>query len=368
MNINYKIGKETHSIIIKNKIDKFLSNKIDSISSDKKVLLVYDKKIEKRIVLQVIKILKQSGCFLIALEFQGNKKNKNEKSLFSLLSTMLDNKFTKKSIVISLGGGVIGDLAALAASLYYRGTLYFSIPTTMTSIIDSCIGGKTGINYKNIINSLGNYYHPHSVFIYNEIIKYIPQRELIAGIPEIIKCGLIKKNRIINILQKNKEKILKRDFKIIAKLCSETLKTKISFFKDDIYEKKKRLILNFGHTFAHSIEMSTENLTNKEYYRHGEAVGIGILCELFYSNPKKNKLLETVKNLLRDYNLPTKIDKGDFVKKKNILLEHIYKNIYLDKKKISRFPRYIFMKKIYKPEIKELQNHDLILETINNFI
>ena len=158
MNISYKIGDETHSIIIKNKIDKFLSNKIDSISSDKKVLLVYDKKIEKKLVLQIIKILKQSGCFLIALEFQGNKKNKNEKSLFSLLSTMLDNKFTKKSIVISLGGGVIGDLAALAASLYYRGTLYFSIPTTMTSIIDSCIGGKTGINYKNIINSLGNYY------------------------------------------------------------------------------------------------------------------------------------------------------------------------------------------------------------------
>ena len=146
------------------------------------------------------------------------------------------------------------------------------------------------------------------------------------------------------------------------------MKTKISFFKDDIYEKKRRLILNFGHTFAHSIEMSTENLTKKEYYRHGEAVGIGILCELFYSNPKKNILLETVKNLLRDYNLPTKIDKGDFVKKKNILLEHIYKNIYLDKKKISRFPRYIFMKKIHKPEIKELQNHDLILETINNFI
>ena len=131
----------------------------------------------KKLVLQIIKILKQSGCFLIALEFQGNKKNKNEKSLFSLLSTMLDNKFTKKSMVISLGGGVIGDLAALAASLYYRGTLYFSIPTTMTSIIDSC-GGKTGINYKNIINSLGNY-QPHSVFIYNDIIKYIPQESLL---------------------------------------------------------------------------------------------------------------------------------------------------------------------------------------------
>tara|TARA_B100000029_G_C17275433_1_gene851451 strand:- start:91 stop:807 length:717 start_codon:yes stop_codon:yes gene_type:complete len=238
----------------------------------------------------------------------------------------------------------------------------------MTSIIDSCIGGKTAINYKNIINSIGNYYHPHSVFIFNEVIKLIPDREFNSGIAEIIKCGLIRKNNIFKILKNNKEKILKRDFKIISKLCFETLKTKIFFFQSDVHEKNKRLILNFGHTFAHSIEMATEEIIKKEYYRHGEAVGIGILCELYFASSGKSKLLNFTKNLLKDYNLPIKIDKGEFKNKKQLLLNKIYKYIYLDKKKISRFPRYISVKKIYNPKIKELQDNSLILQTINEFI
>ncbi len=368
MEIKYKIQEENYSLFLRDKIDKSLENKINSINSDKKILFVYDKKIEKKLINQILKILKNSGCFIVALEFQGSKKNKNEKTMLNLIDIMLDNKFTKKSIVISFGGGVLGDVAALAASLYYRGTIYFNIPSTMTSIIDSCVGGKTGINFRNIINSIGNYYHPNAVFIYNEVIKSIPNREFIAGIPEIIKCGLIKKNRILKILQNKKKEILTRNFKVISNLCAETLKTKIFFFKNDVNEKNKRLILNFGHTFAHSIEMATERLTKKEYYRHGEAVGLGILCEIYFSNMGENKLLKNVEGLLKLYGLPIKIDKGNFHNKKHILLNNIYKFIFLDKKKISRYPRYISMKKLNKPTVKELQNNHLILETINNFI
>ena len=368
MIIDYKIGVENYDILIKDKIDQSILTKINSIESDKKVLFVYDKKIDKRLIDQVIKTLKVSGCLFIALEFQGNKKNKNEKSLLNLLDIMIDNKFSKKSIIISFGGGVLGDVAALAASLYYRGIIYFHIPSTMTSIIDSCIGGKTGINYKGIINSIGNYYHPHTVFIFNDVIKLIPEREFISGIPEIIKCGLIKKNNILNILKHKKDKILERNFKVISNLCAETLKTKIFFFKNDVYEKKNRLILNFGHTFAHSIEMATEFLFKKEIYRHGEAVGLGILCELYYSNEAENKIYKDTANLLQEYNLPIKINTESFKNKKQVLLNNIYKNIFLDKKKISQYPRYISMKKIYHPKVKELQNNNLILETINNFI
>ena len=238
MKVNYKIGSENYDILIKDKIDNSISKKINSINSDKKILFVYDKKINKNLVNKIVKTLKESGCLLIAIEFIGNKKNKSEKSLLNLIDIMIDNKFSKKSIVISFGGGVLGDLAALAASLYYRGTIYFNIPSTMTSIIDSCIGGKTAINYKNIINSVGNYYHPHAVFIFNDVIKLIPDREFVAGIPEILKCGLIKKNKILKILTNNKQELLKRDFKIVSKLCAETLMTKIFFFKDEEYEKK----------------------------------------------------------------------------------------------------------------------------------
>lgn len=368
MKIEYEVNKEKFDIFINKNLKDSLKKKIDSIKSDKKILLIYDKKINNILVKKIISHLRETGSLLIALEFQGKKKNKNEKSLFNLLNVMIDNKFSKKSIVISLGGGVLGDLAALAASLYYRGTIYFNIPTTMTSIIDSCIGGKTAINYKNIINSIGNYYQPHAVFIFDEIIKEIPEREFIAGIPEIIKCGLIKKNNLLKTLKENKKRILQRDFSIISKLCMETLKTKIFFFKNDVYEKKNRLILNFGHTFAHAIEMATEKLFNREYLRHGEAVGLGILCELYYSNGKDNFIHKKINDLLIDYNLPNKILRKNLKVNKQELNNHIYRNLFLDKKKISRHPRYIYMKKIYKPSIKELIDENLILQTINRFI
>ena len=365
MRIPYRIGNDNYDIFIKDKINNSISKKIDTLKSDKKILFVYDKQINKSIIKKVIKNFKDTGCLLIALEFQGKKINKNEKSLFNLLDIMIDNKFTKKSIVISLGGGVLGDIAALAASLYYRGTLYFNIPSTMTSIIDSCVGGKTAINYKKIINSIGNYYHPNTVFIFNEIIKLIPEREFIAGIPEILKCGLIKKNNILKILKEEKNKILLRDSKILSKLCKETLKTKISFFKNDVYEKNNRLILNFGHTFAHSIEMSTEFISKKEIFRHGEAVGLGILCELYFASGKESKIYKNVKDILIDYKLPTKILIENFKFKKQILINNIFKNIFLDKKRISRYPRYISLRNSYKPKIENMSDENLILQTID---
>ena len=132
---------------------------------------------------------------------------------------------------MSCGGGVVGDVAALASSLYLRGLIYFHIPTTMTAIIDSCLGGKTGINYKNIINSIGNYYHPQNVFISKNIIELIPNREFTSGVPEIIKCGLIDNKKILNLLASNRENCLKRDYNFLSKLIKLTLQTKVKFLR-----------------------------------------------------------------------------------------------------------------------------------------
>ena len=179
--------------------------------------------------------------------------------MFRILDILINYKFTKKSVIVSFGGGVVGDVSALASSLYLRGMIYFCIPTTMTSMIDSSIGGKTGINYKGVINSIGNYHHPKSVFILEDVINELPEREYFAGFAEIIKCGLIENNKILSFLNTNSQKLQKRKIKEIFKICELTLKTKINFFSKDIYEKNIRLFLNFGHTFAHAIEMAIEN-------------------------------------------------------------------------------------------------------------
>ena len=242
---------------------------------------------------------------------------------------------------------------------------HYHIPTTMTAIVDSCIGGKTGINYKGIINSIGNYYHADRVYISKNIIKYIPYREYISGIPEILKCGLINNKKIIDLL-KNKKKFLTRDFEFISKLIHLTLETKIKFFKKDVEERKERLKLNFGHTYAHAIEMALES-KNFELIRHGEAVAIGLLCEIYYGNGI-DKHFKIVREILKIYKIPYNLN---FYKKKisvNLLKRKIFKNIFLDKKRNNDFPIYINVKKINKPRIEEMTNYNFILDIINKIV
>lgn len=377
MKFTYKVGKENFNVtfcpdsmglkLTKTKYPYMqISKNLNKIQHDNKILLVVDKNINKKIVKYIIHDLKISFPKLKVLFVEGNKINKNLRTFFKIIDCLFKNKFTKNSVMISCGGGVIGDVSGLSASLYLRGLNYFHIPTTMTAIIDSCIGGKNGINYNNIINSLGTYYHPQNVYISKTIIKYLPKREYIAGIPEIIKCGLINKSNLLDYI-KVKDKIIKRDFTFLSKIIKKTLITKIKFFKDDVREKNQRLMLNFGHTFSHAIESALDNnfKGKKKTLRHGEAVGIGMLCEIFYAYGK-NELFYKIKSLLKLYSLPTNLKKininESFVKKE------IFKFIFLDKKKIGKHPRYINVKKIGSSKIADLDDSSRIIKTIEDVL
>jgi 3-dehydroquinate synthase len=369
MIINYRVNQEKHKVKFCSQNNKdFIVSDLKKLISDKKILFLYDKNIDELLIRQILDNLKLSGCKVFIMELEGAKVNKNEKLLFKIIDILIKNNFTKKSVVISCGGGVVGDVSALASSIYLRGLIYFHIPTTMTAIVDSCIGGKTGINYKGIINSLGSYYHPKNVYILESIIKLIPEREYLAGIPEVIKYGLIDNKTILNFLRNNKKSIVNRNFNRVSKMCKLALLSKIKFFSKDVHEKNQRLKLNFGHTFAHAIEMTLEKYFKKDYIRHGEAVGIGILCELYYSNPKRNKILKFTKNLLEMYNLPTKLSSKKIKSNIQAIQSIIYKNIFLDKKKINQFPRYIKLTKLGKAKVMEMKNYDQLNETIFKII
>tara|TARA_B110001450_G_scaffold107585_1_gene101851 strand:- start:347 stop:1390 length:1044 start_codon:yes stop_codon:yes gene_type:complete len=343
-----------------------ISKNLKKLKHDNKILLVVDNNINKKLVQYIIYDLKISNPKLKVLFVEGSKKNKNLKTFFKIIDNLFKNKFTKNSVMVSCGGGVIGDVSGLVASLYLRGLNYFHIPTTMTAIIDSCIGGKNGINYNNIINSLGTYYHPQNVYISKTIIEHLPKREYISGIPEIIKCGLINKSNLLDYMEM-KDKIIERDFSFLSKIIRETLITKIKFFKDDVREKNQRLMLNFGHTFSHAIESALDNnLKNKkETLRHGEAVGLGMLCEIFYAYGK-NKVFYKTRDLLALYSLPINLKKIDI--NKSFFKKEIFKFIFLDKKKIGVYPRYINIKKVGSPKIAELKDNNKIRETIEDVL
>jgi 3-dehydroquinate synthase len=365
--IKYSINNIQHRVTFcHDKEANDISSDLKRLFSDKKMLLIMDKRINKDVVKNLYTDLKYLGYKIYPLYVEGSKNNKNKNLLFKIIDELIKKKFTKKSLIISCGGGVVGDVSAMAASLYLRGMIYFHVPTTMTAIVDSCIGGKTGINYKNIINSMGSYYHPQNVFISKNIIELLPRREFIAGFAEIIKSGFLNDQKILNILKNNTFNIFERNFEIIRKIISLALRTKIKFFLNDVYENNQRLCLNFGHTFAHAVEMSLQSKKN-DVLRHGEAVAIGMLCEVYYTEGKsKNFIL--LKKYLKLFKLPTNIE--GFYKKKNKkkLKQNIYENIFLDKKKIGNYPRIISIKKTRKPEVIEMRSNKKILKTIEDII
>ncbi len=369
--IEYKVNDNLHDIIYTKNILSSLNEKITQLSSDKKIVFIYDENISNKIIKDISLGLKLTGCKILSKKIKSLKKNKSIQNVLNLIKLFSDLSLTKKSIVMVCGGGVIGDLVALASCLYRRGLIYINIPSSMTALVDSCVGGKTGVNFQNQINLIGTYFHPKTVFIYDKIIKTIPDRDYVSGLAEVVKCYILSKNNL-KFLNLKKKQILKRDPKITKTLILDSLKTKVKHFENDIYENDYRLLLNFGHTFGHAYEMASDEVIKKDYFRHGEAVSLGMISEIVMSYLETNSFIkkrDILKNLyeiikvLRELNLPTKlelpskIDKSEFQKK-------VYFYVFKDKKKISERPRYVNFIKSKNLKIKEIQNFDNINKVI----
>ena len=285
--IVYKINDNIHDIVFTKNILKSLDKKITELQSDKKIVFIYDENISNYIIKDISLGLKLTGCKILSKKIKSLKKNKNIQNVLNLIKLFSDLSLTKKSIVIVCGGGVIGDLVALASCLYKRGLIYINIPSSMTALVDSCVGGKTGVNFQSQINLIGTYFHPRTVLIYDKIINTIPERDYISGLAEVVKSFILSKKKLKYFLLKKKE-ILKREPKIIKTLILDSLKIKVNHFVKDIYENNDRLLLNFGHTFGHAYEMASDEMIKKDYFRHGEAVSLGIISEIFMSYLETN--------------------------------------------------------------------------------
>ena len=370
--IVYKINDNFHDIIYTRNILKSLDRRINELNSDKKIVFIYDENISHHIIDDISLGLKLTGCKILSKKIKSLKKNKNIQNVLDLIKLFSNLSLTKKSIVIVCGGGVIGDLVALASCLYKRGLIYINIPSSMTALVDSCVGGKTGVNFQNQINLIGTYFHPRTVMIYEKIINTIPDRDYISGLAEVVKSFILSKKNLNYFISKNKN-ILKREPKIVKTLILESLKIKVNYFIKDIYENNERLLLNFGHTFGHAYEMASDEMVKKDYFRHGEAVSLGIISEIVMSYLETNskfkkklilKNLSEISKILLELNLPvklkipSKVNKIKFKKK-------IYYYIFKDKKKISEKPRYINFLKPNKLSIKEVQNFDNINKVIH---
>jgi 3-dehydroquinate synthase len=221
-----------------------------------------------------------------------------------VFDALVAQKMNRDATVLALGGGVVGDIAGFAAACYQRGVGYVQIPTTLLAQVDSSVGGKTGVNHSGGKNLIGAFYQPLAVVADTDTLATLPDRELRAGLAEVIKYGCVWDPMLFDWLDHNMAKLLARDVDALTYAIARSCEIKATVVAKDEREHNLRAILNFGHTFGHAIEAATAYQT----YLHGEAVGLGMLiaadfsCRLGLIDPA---IRDRVREILRKAGLPT---------------------------------------------------------------
>jgi len=340
-------------------IGKNIISKLSSILKKNSIrfnncLLVVDRNVPKKMILLIKKNLKNKKTFIHYVK--ANELNKNLKNTNNIIKILLDKNFSRDDCLISIGGGIVGDISGFAASLFKRGIKFINIPTTLLAQVDSSIGGKTGVNTIHGKNLIGSFYQPTLVVSESNFLKTLPKRELICGYGEILKHSLISNRSFYMFLSKNFEKIINLKSSFIEKAIYESCKIKKKVVEKDEKEKNLRKVLNFGHTFAHAYEAS---LGYSKKLNHGEAVLLGMHSALRFSLDNdilKKKEYSSIIDHFKKSKLPYNLKK--FFSSKNI--NKIISFMTKDKKNKSNMINLILLKKIGLPEINSQYNKNQI--------
>ncbi len=330
------------------------------------VFVVTDKNVSQFYLRDLVGDLKKGGFKVGYKVFKPGEKLKSYQNIHKLLRLMIKQGLTRDSVVIGLGGGVIGDFSGFAASVYMRGCYFIQVPTTLLSQVDSSIGGKVGINLKEGKNLIGSFYSPLFVVIDTETLNTLHEREFVAGLSEVIKYGLIFDKMLFDRIKKFFEKniaisshevksLLQDDRKLLNELIVKSVKIKKDIVGKDEREKNLRMILNFGHTFGHALE----KITSYRRLLHGEAVILGMKMAVELSHAygilgeaQKGQALD----VLNIFSIPSV---------KGVTARSIYNQIGRDKKRRGGKIHYILLKDIGNAVIETDINKRMIVESIN---
>ncbi len=339
MKVNITTPNKNYDIII---------GKLPEIDINSKVAVITNPKVSGLHINYLTNRLKAKELHIITLP--DGEEYKNMDSINYALERLFDAKFDRNSYIIAFGGGVIGDMSGFTASIFLRGIKFIQIPTTLLAMVDSSVGGKTGVNNKYGKNLIGSFYQPEAVYIDIHFLSTLEKREFAAGMAEVIKMAVMFDKQFFEKLKNNQlkiEEIIKRSVEIKAGVVNQ-----------DEKEKGIRSVLNYGHTFGHVIE----NLTNYKTYLHGEAVAIGMVManelavELGLLNRQE---AEEIKKTLKSYNLPV------YYEIKNT--EEFYKHFFLDKKTTDSNIKFILPNGIGNFMIKQNIDKSIILKILKKF-
>ncbi|PKN00690.1 MAG: 3-dehydroquinate synthase [Elusimicrobia bacterium HGW-Elusimicrobia-1] len=295
--ISVRLPHKTVPVIIGGPINKFAAAFAKAVPA-RKILAVTNPLIRRMYGARMAKSFRAAGIDLAWAEIPAGEKHKNLRSIERVYSRAVAAGLDRDSVILALGGGVVGDMAGFAAATLFRGIRYVQAPTTLLAMVDSSVGGKVGVDLKEGKNLAGAFYQPELVYVSGEFLNTLPPREIKNGLGEIVKYAVISDGKLFEYLEKTPPSEFKWDF--VVERC---VRAKAAVVEKDEYETKGiREILNFGHTYAHALEKAA----SYKAVSHGEAVAAGVLKECILAERLCGfKETRRVRNLLAALGLPT---------------------------------------------------------------
>lgn len=321
---------------------------------EQKICIVTDSQVAEKYVKNLMNLLKKSFDQVFSFVFEAGESSKNLNTVQMLYENLIKNGFDRHDFMIALGGGVVGDMTGYTAATYLRGIDFVQIPTSLLAQVDSSIGGKTGVDFKQYKNMVGAFYQPKLVYMNLSVLKTLPKRQLSSGIAEILKHGLIKDHSYFDWMVQNREAIFSLETQVLEEMIFMSCNIKREVVENDPKEKGERALLNFGHTIGHAVE----KLSNFSLY-HGECVAIGAIAATYLSW-KMGHIEETelnrIKGVFTKFQLPVSV--------KGMNATEILKTTKSDKKMKAGKINFILLKEIGNAYIYSDLTDDEILMAI----
>jgi 3-dehydroquinate synthase len=269
--VNVPLNQRSYAIKIGPRLLRRLGRECARLKLGKRCAIITDTNVGRRYARPAFDSLANAGFAPSLVILSPGEATKHPKSLAVCYDRLADHRLERRSFIVALGGGVVGDLAGFVAATYLRGVTFVQVPTTLLAQVDSSVGGKVGVNLKAGKNLVGAFYQPRLVLCDLDTLRTLPEREYRAGLAEVIKYGIIRDSALFARIERELPKLLQRDARTLADIVARCCEIKAEVVGHDETESGPRAILNFGHTIGHALEA----VSHYGRYLHGEAISIG---------------------------------------------------------------------------------------------
>jgi 3-dehydroquinate synthase len=353
--LSIDLGERSYDILIGRGLRKRAGELLKAAFDPSRVVVITHPSINSLYGEEVMENFVAQGWATDIIEVPEGESSKNLSQAEKLYDHLLELNCDRKSVLVALGGGVIGDLVGFVAATYQRGIPFIQVPTTLLSQVDSSVGGKTAVNHPKGKNMIGVFYQPRLVVVDLETLKTLPSNEYRAGLAEIVKYGVISDASLFEFLEAHCKEILSLDLECLSHIIETSCAIKAAVVEKDERESRYRMILNFGHTVGHAIE----SLTDYSSFIHGEAVAIGMVraAKLSHSMGKcSEEVPKRLEALLKKLGLPVEMPKLES--------SAVIESLYHDKKTMDHKIKFILVKEIGSIEIVDHMPEAEILKVL----